>query len=103
MAPTRVWWNHRGPSYRFNLSELLIPESNVRRATSPPSLLYQGGERDGRVCQAVGVDDGAVANEGLDVVALVPDVGVHGGEHSPVFEPEGEELPDRKSTRLNSS
>src|ERR1700685_3902099 len=50
------------------------------------------GQRDVRVGEAGEVDRAAGADEGLDVVADVPDVDVHAGHDPAAGQPEGDEL-----------
>src|SRR5674476_1319049 len=73
------------------------PAQSISAPTGPVGLGCGAGEQvgqgDRRVGEAVRVDAGAASDEGLDVVTLVPDVGVHAGQHSPVLEPESQELP----------
>src|SRR5665647_2396495 len=59
----------------------------------------QLGQRDRGVGQAFDVDGCVAADERLDAVTLIPDVGVHPGQDAPVLEPEGEELSSRFAPR----
>ena len=54
-------------------------------------------ERDLRIGQGVDIDDGPRADELLDRLCDLPDVGVHASDHPASGEPEGDELPVGKA------